>query len=144
MEPGAGHDDPAVGANEPVRTARAAASAADVEVIDVDDLDTMQAVARLLDEVRWPAHASTAPSPQQLLAMALAGEQVSVARHGGSVLGGTVARRDAPGGLYSQVTVVRDADAGRGVGRALKWHQRAWCLERGIDRVRWHADPLRR
>jgi predicted GNAT superfamily acetyltransferase len=30
----------------------------------------------------------------------------------------------------------------RGVGRALKWHQRAWSLRRGITRVRWTFDPL--
>jgi predicted GNAT superfamily acetyltransferase len=43
--------------------------------------------------------------------------------------------------LHSHVTGVMAAAAGRGVGRALKWHQRAWALERGIGRVRWTFDP---
>ncbi len=30
-----------------------------------------------------------------------------------------------------------------GLGERLKWFQRAWCLERGIERVHWTVDPLR-
>jgi len=30
-----------------------------------------------------------------------------------------------------------------GLGARLKWYQRAWCLERGIEVVRWTYDPLR-
>lgn len=32
---------------------------------------------------------------------------------------------------------------GLGLAAALKWHQRDWCLQRGIDHVRWTFDPLR-
>ncbi|MDA8345371.1 MAG: GNAT family N-acetyltransferase [Thermaerobacter sp.] len=32
--------------------------------------------------------------------------------------------------------------AGRGIGRALKWRQRRWALERGFDRITWTFDPL--
>jgi chorismate synthase len=32
---------------------------------------------------------------------------------------------------------------GLGIGSALKWFQRRWCLDRGIERVRWTVDPLR-
>ena len=30
-----------------------------------------------------------------------------------------------------------------GLGAKLKWFQRAWCLERGINTVQWTYDPLR-
>ncbi len=32
---------------------------------------------------------------------------------------------------------------GLGLGLALKWYQRDWCLARGIAHVRWTFDPLR-
>lgn len=32
---------------------------------------------------------------------------------------------------------------GLGLGAALKWYQRDWCLTRGITHVRWTFDPLR-
>ena len=30
----------------------------------------------------------------------------------------------------------------QGIGLALKWHQRRWCLDRGIRTVEWTYDPL--
>lgn len=42
--------------------------------------------------------------------------------------------------LYSHITGVLARRAG--VGRAIKLHQRDWCLARGIDRVAWTYDPL--
>ena len=32
---------------------------------------------------------------------------------------------------------------GQGLGTALKWFQREWCLQRGITTVQWTVDPLR-
>jgi len=32
--------------------------------------------------------------------------------------------------------------AGQGLGRMLKWRQRAWALERGFHRITWTFDPL--
>jgi predicted GNAT superfamily acetyltransferase len=45
-------------------------------------------------------------------------------------------------GLHSHITGVIPAGQRRGIGRALKQHQRAWCLEHGITTVTWTADPL--
>lgn len=44
--------------------------------------------------------------------------------------------------LYSHVTGVVAGQRGRGLGYAMKQHQRAWSLARGIDRVVWTFDPL--
>ncbi|MBE0698416.1 MAG: GNAT family N-acetyltransferase [Anaerolineaceae bacterium] len=45
--------------------------------------------------------------------------------------------------VHSQLLAVVEEWRGEGIGRRMKWFQRAWCLERGITRVRWTVDPLR-
>ncbi len=45
-------------------------------------------------------------------------------------------------GLHSHMVAVRSEGRGLGVGQSLKWHQRDWCLERGIGWVSWTFDPL--
>lgn len=49
---------------------------------------------------------------------------------------------DSQQSLHSHVTGVLPELAGHGVGAAIKLHQRAWCLERGITTIRWTFDPL--
>jgi predicted GNAT superfamily acetyltransferase len=44
--------------------------------------------------------------------------------------------------LHSHVTGVLPDGQGRGIGRALKLHQRAWAVERGIAAITWTFDPL--
>lgn len=44
---------------------------------------------------------------------------------------------------HSHSLGVLEAHRAAGLGARLKWFQRAWCLERGIARVRWTFDPLR-
>ncbi|HKI59365.1 MAG TPA: GNAT family N-acetyltransferase [Trueperaceae bacterium] len=45
-------------------------------------------------------------------------------------------------GVHSHMVAVRPAFQGTGVGRRLKWAQRTWCLERGIDWMTWTFDPM--
>ena len=44
--------------------------------------------------------------------------------------------------LHSHITGVDPATQSRGVGFALKLHQRAWALDRRIESVHWTFDPL--
>jgi predicted GNAT superfamily acetyltransferase len=44
--------------------------------------------------------------------------------------------------MHSHILGVDPAMHGRGVGFALKLHQRAWALQRGIERINWTYDPL--
>ena len=46
-------------------------------------------------------------------------------------------------GQHSHLLAVLPEARGRGVGQALKWFQRRWCLERGVNYVTWTFDPLR-
>ncbi|MER8989780.1 GNAT family N-acetyltransferase [Mesorhizobium sp. M0843] len=48
-----------------------------------------------------------------------------------------------PGIQDSQRLAVLPEMRGRGLGAALKWYQRRWCLARSIRHVRWTFDPLR-
>lgn len=44
--------------------------------------------------------------------------------------------------LHSHISGVLPAAQGRQVGWAMKLHQRAWSLERGVETVTWTFDPL--
>jgi len=45
-------------------------------------------------------------------------------------------------GLHSHMVAVREQGRQRGTGRALKWFQRQWCLDRGMRWMTWTFDPL--
>jgi predicted GNAT superfamily acetyltransferase len=44
--------------------------------------------------------------------------------------------------LYSLIAAVDRSHAARGIGRALKQHQRQWAVERGATSMFWTFDPL--
>ena len=44
---------------------------------------------------------------------------------------------------HSQLLATLEDWRGQGIAGRVKWFQRTWCLERGIQRVRWTVDPLR-
>jgi predicted GNAT superfamily acetyltransferase len=128
------------------RTAKEAAATAGVRIGDVHDPATAAQVAALFDRV-WgrSADAASILSPAALLAIAHAGGQVTIATDAdGDLVGATAAFVGLDDGvvlLHSHVTGVEAATEARGIGRALKWYQRAWCLQRGIGLVRWTFDP---
>ncbi len=81
-----------------------------------------------------------------LRALELAGSYVSIAVDDADhVIGmclGIVGVHGDHAHLHSHLAAVRPELRGSGVGRALKRHQRAWCLDRGIRTVSWTFDPL--
>jgi predicted GNAT superfamily acetyltransferase len=128
--------------------ADAAAERAGVRTVPLHAPGAMREVAQLLDAV-WgrDLSAGTILAPEALTALVHAGGQVSAAIGADDeLLGATAAfiglAEDGEVFLHSHVTGVTASAEGRGVGRALKWHQRAWALQRGISRVRWTFDPL--
>jgi predicted GNAT superfamily acetyltransferase len=132
---------------EAAATARTAADAAGVVIADLHGTDELDAASALLDVV-WgrPDEAGAVLGREALAAIVHAGGQVSGARRGDRLVGVTAAflgrTDDGRPFLHSHVTGVPATDAGAGVGAALKWYQRAWCLARGLDEVRWTFDPL--
>ena len=47
-----------------------------------------------------------------------------------------------PIGLHSHLMGVLPSHRGAGIAHAMKWFQRDWCLERGLDWITWTFDPL--
>lgn len=85
----------------------------------------------------------------QIRAVLHAGGQLAGAFLGERLVGfsyGFLARPHGRGmhglGLHSHMVAVRQEARGRGVGQALKWDQRAWCLEHGLPWLTWTFDPL--
>lgn len=85
----------------------------------------------------------------QLRAVEHAGGQLSAAFRHGHLIGfsyGFLATPHGRGmtglGLHSHMVAVLNEGRGLGVGQALKWQQRLWALERGIDWISWTFDPL--
>jgi predicted GNAT superfamily acetyltransferase len=120
-------------------------------IVEVHDLDGCRAVDDLFAAV-WglPAGAQFTPPPL-LMVMAHAGNYLVAAYdddHGGGgdrMVAASMAflgMKDRQPILHSHITGVVPDLQGRAIGFALKQHQRAWCLARGIATVEWTFDPL--
>lgn len=124
-----------------------AARRADVELVDLHGHDLLTAASALFDAV-WgrPGEAGAVLAPEALAALAHAGSQITGALRDGQLVAATATflgrHDDGRPFLHSHVTGVIGDLTSTGIGAALKWHQRAWCLRRGIPEVRWTFDPL--
>jgi predicted GNAT superfamily acetyltransferase len=128
------------------KQAQAVAGHARVRVAELTDLESLQAAAALYQDV-WQTDLRTAPvSPDLMRALSHAGGYVAGAFDGGRLVAASLAFHTdgAEAGLHSHISAVLPDVQGRDVGRALKLHQRAWALERGITTISWTYDPLLR
>ena len=127
-----------------LEAAGAAARAARVLVRPVSSLAELTTLDHLLAGI-WQEDAGGPLLTTELLrALAKSGNYVAGAFDGGTLVGAAVAFFAAPGEreLHSHIAGVAPGAAGRHVGFALKQHQRAWALQRGIATVSWTFDPL--
>jgi predicted GNAT superfamily acetyltransferase len=130
---------------EATRAAVAAAAAADVVVRELCQMERLKAAQRLFEEVWRPAEGGPSPMTGELLrALAHARCYVVGAFAGARLVGASAGFFTAPPepALHSHITGVAPGREHRGVGFALKVHQRAWALARGLDTVVWTFDPL--
>lgn len=126
------------------RDARRAASAAGVNIRELTGIDEQAAAIRLLAEI-WKRSPENPPVPPELLrAMSKAGNYIGGAFAEDVLVGVAIAFHATPErhALHSHIAGIAAAHAGRSAGFALKQHQRAWALERGIDLIEWTFDPL--
>lgn len=122
----------------------AATRRADVELRPVEDLADITAVADLLGRI-WEQPGEP-PMPTELLrALTHSGNYVVAAHQDSRIVGALVGffgRNGDSAHLHSHILGVRDDARVGGIGFALKLHQRAWALERGVDSIMWTFDPL--
>ena len=60
----------------------------------------------------------------------------------GRLVGASMGLLAAGSALHSHITGVLPAGQRRGLGLALKLHQRAWALQHGLGTITWTCDPL--
>ncbi|MGW1990266.1 GNAT family N-acetyltransferase [Embleya sp. NPDC001921] len=104
----------------------------------MEDLD---AVSLLYADI-WGSRPGASPiSAEVMRALAHAGNYVAGAYEDGRLVGASVAFFGEPIGtsLHSHIT---GTVVGRGVGLALKMHQRQWALAHRLRRITWTYDPL--
>jgi predicted GNAT superfamily acetyltransferase len=137
--------EPALDPPEATRAAVAAAAAAGVVVRELHQPGHLLAVQRLFEEVWRPAEGDPPPVTAGLLrALAHSGAYVVGAFARTRMVGASAGFFTAPPDpvLHSHITGVAPGGQRRGIGFALKVHQRAWALARGVPEVVWTFDPL--
>jgi len=127
-----------------VAAADAAARAAGVRIRTLTELDDLDAVYRLYDAIWRPDPKNPPVTTELLRALTKAGNYVAGAFDGAGLVGACVGFFSAPAGtaMHSHVAGVSRAALGRSVGFALKLHQRAWAIQRGVSEIAWTFDPL--
>lgn len=126
-----------------VQDADAAAKAAGVTVREVTEISELVEVVRLYATI-WGRDDNPPMTLELLRAFTKAGNYVGGAFDGATLVGACVGFFHAPAedALHSHIAGVASGATGRNVGFALKLHQRAWALLRGVSEVVWTFDPL--
>jgi predicted GNAT superfamily acetyltransferase len=123
-----------------------AARAAGVVIRELGTLDELGAMIALFDGIWSPEGGNSSLRLDLVRAMAKAGNYSCGAFDlvSGELLGACIGFFGPPARaeLHSHIAGVGPAGLGRSVGFALKVHQRAWCLRRGIRLIAWTYDPL--
>ncbi|TVT07522.1 GNAT family N-acetyltransferase [Amycolatopsis bartoniae] len=121
-----------------------AAGSAGVTVREISDLGGCEAVYDLFDRIWRPDPRNPPVTTELMRALTKAGNYVAGAYAGTELIGACVGFFGTPAAevLHSHIAGVAPGRAGRRVGLALKLHQRAWALRRGISAIEWTFDPL--
>jgi predicted GNAT superfamily acetyltransferase len=130
--------------DEAAASAATAATASGVQVRTLAEVADLTAVTRLFESIWRPAPGNQPVTSELLRAMVSAGNYVAGAFDGPELLGACFGFFGGPakGGLHSHIAGVATAGHGRGIGFALKLHQRAWALSQDVPVVSWTFDPL--
>ena len=121
----------------------AAARPSGVRLAPLDTLAAVQEAAGLFAQV-WRTEPATPPLTAEVMrAIEHAGGYAVGAYAGTRLVGASVGflgLDDSGPVLHSHISGV--TEPGRGIGLALKLHQRTWALGRGITSITWTFDPL--
>jgi len=133
-----------VAADAAAADADAAATRAKVTVREPTGPEELDATCDLFARIWREPPGDRSMTPRALRALSHAGNYVSLALCEDKIIGactGFFGLADE-WKLHSHIAGVDASAQGRNVGFALKTHQRAWVLLRGLDRVSWTYDPL--
>lgn len=137
---------PVIGVDDLTQAARACDDAARRAGVTVRTLTDLADLARVVDLFAgvWGRPANPPVSLELLRALTKAGNYVGGAVEDGRLLGACVGFFHAPSedALHSHIAGVVPQATGRSIGFALKLHQRAWALDRGVEEIAWTFDPL--
>ncbi len=116
-----------------------------MNIEELSELDDLREVAQLFLDV-W-GRATEPPINSDLLrALSLSGNYIAGSRTEGRLVGGIVGwwgrHRTGELHMHSHILGVLPGSDAKGLGFALKQHQRTWCLDRGIKTIEWTFDPL--
>jgi predicted GNAT superfamily acetyltransferase len=129
---------------EPRSRARAAADnavrRAGVSVIEIGTAADTRRAASLLREV-WRSTQDPVPSNVLRTVQHTGGYLFGAYDDSGALLAVSMGLL-ASEGLHSHITGVAPAGQRRGLGIALKQHQRVWALDHGMKTIGWTTDPL--
>jgi predicted GNAT superfamily acetyltransferase len=127
------------------RHARDAARQAAVAIRLVHTLDEARQVVDLFDRL-WGTGGNVILSVEHLWALAHGGNYAACAYDVDTeeLLAASVGFFASPPGrtMHSDVTGALPSARDRGLGMALKLHQRSWALDIGLDEITWTFDPL--
>ena len=128
---------------EAERSAEAAATGAGVTIRTLNAVSDLEVVQNLFAEV-WQTWGNPPVTADLMVALSKAGSYVAGAFEDEELVGACVGFFAAPvrGTLHSHITGVLPRMQGRQLGFALKLHQRAWAMARGISEITWTYDPL--
>ncbi|HYF46496.1 MAG TPA: hypothetical protein VD926_09830 [Acidimicrobiales bacterium] len=108
---------------------------------EADGMDEIRAITALMTEVWGEAFLD----PGICRAIQHAGGYLAGAWQGTRLVGASLAflgQHEGEVVLHSHATCVAPGLGSQGLGRAVKWHQRTWALDHGIESVEWTYDPL--
>jgi predicted GNAT superfamily acetyltransferase len=122
--------------------ARELADRAGVEIRLLRD-DEAELAAHVLADI-WRTTLGAGPIEAALLIAFLHTDNYVAGAFAGAEMVGVCVGFYASAGtaLHSHIAGVRDRWTGKGVGTAMKFHQRAWAIRHGIESVTWTFDPL--
>ena len=112
------------------------------EIRELTDLTAFRAAADLFAAIWRPGPAEHPANADLLRALSKAGNYVAGAYEGDRLVGAAVAFFGPPAARLLHSHIAGVTTPARGLGRALKLHQRDWALARGVTTIEWTYDPL--
>lgn len=113
-----------------------------VTIRELTSVDDAFAASEVLSDV-WGGDHDAMPA-NVVRALAHSGNYVVGLFDDDGMIGASIAFFGEPAArtMHSHVTGILSGRRSRGLGRALKSHQREWALRRGVGHITWTFDPL--